>query len=296
MRWPSASAVPWMFPCRSNSFSDIMCRFFTRRACELPRNMKEETASLVFAAWLAPVLASIPKRLAFPTTVLAKSFVQMSPPNWVADGAFSLVENLLNAALITNCRGWLNGGSYDVDCAQEPMISCRISRRLGLRVKECSMELSSIPGPPQLLQMGRGSGKHFASTCHIALVMSPRGVDIFTLFQEMPQGTDLTCAAIFSATHRNSLAQQRSQNIRLVFALLAKLWSAALDLPKASTRGTAGSSGISTLPSWRLRSLKSVENRRLRRQLNGAAGRKLSVSLSLFWVVFENNLEISSTS
>ena len=57
-------------------------------------------------------------------------------------------------------------------------------------------------GPPQLLQVGLGSDEHFAAARHLSLVMSPRGIDIFPLEQEIPHNTDNT------ASHRGSVAQK----------------------------------------------------------------------------------------
>ena len=83
----------------------------------------------------------------------------------------------------------------------------------------------SSGGPPQLLQICLGPDEH------LVLVLSPRGIDIFPLDQEMPQGTDLTHAATYTATHRDSGAVAL-ESMRLVWALLAKQWPTALHLQK----------------------------------------------------------------
>ena len=191
------------------------------------------------AALLAPVLAmrsylgnAVPERLAFPQQCLQKGFYQMFPQRGVADGAFPLVGILVFAPLFTDFREWLNAESYDVRKNRGSVLPYPEDQ--DSPVEECSMELSSAPVAP------RSFGKwvsaqmtHFVAAWLLALVMGPRAILVFPLDQDMPQGSGVTYAATFSATYRGSLVQQLSKSLRLVRALLGKLWPAALYLQKA---------------------------------------------------------------
>ena len=121
-----------------------------------------------------------------------------------------------------------------MDGAQAPIISSRMSRGRRLASERLHHGTFFSSGdPPQLLQVGLDPDEHIAAAWNLSLAMGPGGFDVFFLDHDMPQDTDLTCSATNTATHRGSLAQRRSESIRPVRTLPARLWPTTLHQQKA---------------------------------------------------------------
>ena len=86
---------------------------------------------------------------------------------------------------------------------------------------------------PQLFQVNLGPADHFAAAWNLYLGVGPSRIEVSPIDHSMPQDADVTYAATFSATQRDSLAQRRSDSTHRVHALSAGLWPATLHLQKA---------------------------------------------------------------